>query len=112
MPARDWKLRIEAVGRIQTYTTNYDLNKFAADLKTVDAVVRNLEVIGEAARYIPSEIESKHPEVPWAEMRGLRNVLAHEYFGVNTAILWHTVVQDLPPVIAMLQRILSVEGRS
>lgn len=115
MPDRDWKLRIEdiieAIQRIQSYTAGYELSSFTADLKTVDAVVRNMKVIREAARHIPPEIETKYAFVPWAEMRGMRNILLHEYFGVNVEILWQTVVNDLPPVISTLQRIQSEESQ-
>ena len=72
-------------------------------------MVRNLEVVGEAARHIPPEIESRYSDVPWGEMRGMRNVLVHEYFGVNLTIPWHTVVHNLPPVIKMLEKILASE---
>jgi len=115
MPVRDWKLRVEdileAILKIQRYVSGYDLEKFTADEKTIDAVVRNLEVIGEASRNIPDEVISKYPELPWAEMRGMRNVLVHEYFGVSVQILWYTIQENLPPVIPLLQRMLAEESR-
>ncbi len=111
MPPRNWRLRIEdileAIQKTQRYKSGLSFEEFCSDEQVVDAVVRNLEVIGEAARHIPPEIELRHPDVPWGEMRGMRNVLVHEYFGVNLAILWHTVEQDLPPVIENLEKILA-----
>lgn len=112
MPPRNWRLRIEdileAIHKTQRYISGMSFEEFCSDDQVVDAVVRNLEVIGEAARHIPPEIESRHPDVPWGEMRGMRNVLVHEYFGVNLTILWHTVVHNLPPVIEMLEKILAI----
>jgi uncharacterized protein with HEPN domain len=91
VPPRDWKQRIadilEAVERIQRYTSGMDLDSFSADDRTVDAVVRNITVIGEAARSVPDEVRRAHPEIPWDEMRGIRNVIVHDYFGVSLSIL-------------------------
>ena len=56
------------------------------------------------------EIESRHPDLPWVEMRGMRNILVHEYFGVNLSILWHTIQQNLPPLIGKLDKILASEN--
>jgi uncharacterized protein with HEPN domain len=76
---RKWKFRlrhiIEAIGKIEQYTAEISFEKFAADSKTFDAVIRNLTIIGEAARQVPSEIETAFPQVPWAEMRAVRNIL-------------------------------------
>lgn len=66
------------------------------DEKTVDAVIRNLEVIGEASSHLPIEIQEQYPDVPWSMMKGIRNILAHEYFGVDLEIVWKTVQDDLP----------------
>ncbi len=111
MPPRNWRLRIEdileAIRKTQRYVSGLSFDTFCGDDQVIDAVVRNLEVIGEAARHIPPEIELRYPDVPWGEMRGMRNVLVHEYFGVNLAILWHTVEQNLPPVIEKLEKILA-----
>ena len=69
----------------------------------VDAVVRNLEVIGETARQVDDATIQRLAGVPWREMRDLRNLLVHEYFGVSVPIIWETIVRDLPPVLAALQ---------
>jgi uncharacterized protein with HEPN domain len=69
---------------------------FAADRKTLDAVLYNLAVIGEAANALAAAIGDRHPDLPWAEMKGMRNIVVHEYFGVSPRILWETVTSDLP----------------
>jgi uncharacterized protein with HEPN domain len=107
---RDWKMRIQdmldAIAKIQSYTAGMDYSTFQADEKTVDAVVRNFQIMGEAARYIPADIEARWPQLPWADMRDMRNVVIHEYFGVSRAILWQTIVDNLPPLPAVLQQVL------
>ena len=110
MPHRDWKFRIEdildAVGTIQEYTQGMEYKTFTEDRKTVDAVVRNLIIIGEAAVHVPEEIYLKYPEVPWQDMRGMRNFVVHEYFRAGDAVIWDTVQVDLSPLPAMLKKIL------
>jgi len=99
---REYKLYIsdilEALERIQEYTKSMTFKDFAKSNITIDAVVRNLEVIGEAARKLPSEIKSKSPEVEWRKIVALRNILTHEYFGVNKQIVWDVVQNKLEPV--------------
>jgi uncharacterized protein with HEPN domain len=107
---RKWKFRlrhiIEAIGKIEQYTAEISFEKFAADSKTFDAVIRNLTIIGEAARQVPSEIETAFPQVPWAEMRAVRNILTHEYDRVDARIIWDTICNDLPPLVPMLDQVL------
>lgn len=96
---RDYKVHLEdileAVRKIRTYTAELSLDTFTADSKTFDAVIRNLEIIGEAARGVPDLIRSKHPEVDWKRIAGLRNILIHEYFGVDAEIIWDIVQNKL-----------------
>lgn len=66
------------------------------DEKTVDAVVRNIEIIGEASSHLPDDILERYGDIPWPFIRGIRNVLAHEYFGVDVEVIWKTVKEDLP----------------
>jgi uncharacterized protein with HEPN domain len=110
MPPRDWRLRIvdilSAIAAIQEYTQGMDCATFAADRKTVDAVLRNVAVIGEAASRVSDQIVDANPEVPWRDMRDMRNILVHEYFGVSIEILWDTVQSNLPPLVAPLRLIL------
>ena len=87
---------IEAIEKIERYTNNLDYEEFLEDDKTKDAVLRNLEIIGEAARSIPDDIKTKYSFVNWRAASGMRNKLIHEYFGVNFAIVWETIKHDLP----------------
>jgi uncharacterized protein with HEPN domain len=80
--------------------------QFREDGKTVDAVIRNLEIIGEAAGFIPLEIQEEYPELAWLEMRGMRNIKANEYFGVHLPIVWRAIEQDLDPLADGLDRLL------
>lgn len=113
MPPRDWRLRIddilEAITRIDAYTRGMTQEAFATDSRTIDAVVRNLEIVGEASSHVDDAILRAAPEVPWDKMRGLRNVVAHEYFGVDVGIIWHTARNDLPPLEAPLRRLLATQ---
>jgi uncharacterized protein with HEPN domain len=81
MPPRRWDIRIRdmlaAIEKIYSYTTHYNYQTFEGDSKTIDAVVRNLEIIGEAARHVPDDIIEKYPGIPWREIRDMRNLLAH-----------------------------------
>ena len=110
MPPRDWRLRIDdilaAIANIENYVTGLSFDEFRADQKTVDAVVRNLEVIGEATRYLSMDQKDLVADVPWADIAGMRNILIHEYFGVDLAIIWQSVIEDLPRLRSQLQRVL------
>jgi len=83
-----------------------EFKSFTEDRRTVDAVVRNLIIIGEAAVHVPEDICLKHTEVPWYDMRGMRNFVVHEYFRASDAVIWDTVQVDLPPLKALLKKIL------
>lgn len=90
---------LEAITNIQDYTLGMDLNAFMADRKTRDAVVRNLEVIGEACNYVTKNhvaFAAQHAEVPWGFAYEMRNALSHGYFTIDHAIVWQTIRQDLP----------------
>lgn len=111
MLSRHWKLRLEdileAIAKIQRYTAEMDFGTFETDEKTVDAVVRNLGIIGEAARCVPERVQDRYPGIPWEKMRGIRNVVIHEYFGVDLPVLWQTITDDLPPLVPLLNEILT-----
>jgi uncharacterized protein with HEPN domain len=91
---------------IRQYTKDLDFKSFQSGPKTVDAVVRNLAIIGEAARHVPECITEKRSDIPWQEMRDMRNLLSHEYFGVNVKIMWETIQSDLPPLEHRLKMLL------
>ncbi len=111
MPPRDWKLRIEdildSIEKIARYTDGMALESFMKNDLVIDAVIRNLAVIGEAAGHVPNEICERYTALPWNEMRGMRNVLVHEYFGANLKTIWDTVRYDLPPIVKPLTDLLA-----
>ncbi len=82
--------------RVEEYVSGLDFIKFKQDYKTVDAVIRNFEVIGEASRNLSENAKTKYPQVPWKEMYRLRNRISHEYFGIDYEIIWHIVTDHLP----------------
>jgi uncharacterized protein with HEPN domain len=106
MSPRDWTFRLQdilgAVQKIERYIEGMTYEDFQADSKTVDAVIRQLTIIGEAAGHIPEETTAGAPDVPWRSIRGLRNVVVHEYFGVDMRILWRTVTKNLPALRVQL----------
>lgn len=108
---RDWRFRVRdilaALRAIARYTDGMTMGEFVGDARTMDAVVRNLMTMGESIRWIPEPILEAHPDVPWRTLRGMRNVVVHEYFGVDPAILWETVRGDLPPLEADLEAVLA-----
>jgi uncharacterized protein with HEPN domain len=80
---------LEAIAGIESAISGHDATTFAADRKARDAVLWNLTVLGEAVRGVPSEVQAANPEIPWAKMRGMRNLLVHEYFGIDDQIVWY-----------------------
>jgi uncharacterized protein with HEPN domain len=110
VPPRAWRLRVEdildAIARIQQYVEGLAFEQFQADQKTVDAVVRNLEIISEAVRHLSASQEGLPGETPWVDIAGMRNILIHEYFGVDLKIIWHTIVEDLPKLKVQVQGLL------
>lgn len=114
MPPRDWLFRVQdmldSIENIHRYTTDLDSSSFKANQMVVDAVIRNLTLIGEAAGAVPPEVREEHSEVPWQKMMSMRNALVHEYFGVSLAIVWQTISNDLSPLVPKLRAILDSDG--
>nr|WP_321400354.1 DUF86 domain-containing protein [uncultured Desulfobacter sp.] len=106
---RSWEFRIDdindALSRIFQYVEGLAYTDWLKDQKTIDAVIRNLEIIGEAASKVPQEIQEKYFDIPWYQMKGMRNILIHEYFGVDNEMLWKTIQNDLPKLKTSLQNI-------
>ncbi len=107
MPKRDPDLLLEdmlaAAQKIERYTSGIDQESFRQDEKTIDAVVRNLEVLGEVARQLPGDFLVQHPDVPWHQIAGLRNRIVHEYFGLDLELIWQVVQHDLPQLRIWLE---------
>ncbi|MGC9060976.1 MAG: DUF86 domain-containing protein [Thermoplasmata archaeon] len=97
---------IESIELIESYVENMDFGDFKKDRKTVDAVVRNFEIIGEAARNIPDNIKAKYTDIDWKGMIGLRNRIAHGYFGISITIIWEILKRELPPLKEKMKQIL------
>jgi uncharacterized protein with HEPN domain len=96
MPERDAEILLEdittALRRIERYVAGLERAQFLQDEKTIDAVVRNLEVIGEAVRWLPSEFKERNRGIPWLQIAGLRNRIVHDYFGLDLEIIWQVVI--------------------
>jgi uncharacterized protein with HEPN domain len=109
MSKRDAALLIEdmraAMDKIARYTAGMERAAFLVDEKTIDAVVRNVEIIGEASRQVPDEFKARHPALPWAQMVGLRNRIVHDYAGIDLELIWEIVQHSLPDLRVRLEKL-------
>lgn len=97
---------LESIEKIKEYTKEIKEENFYQDTQTQDAVLRRLEVMGEAVKNIPKDFKNKYPEVPWKKIAGMRDVLIHEYFGVNIKRIWKLAKDDLPGLKDNILKIL------
>ena len=108
---RDYRLYLEdilkAVESIEKYVEGLDARSFESDRKTQDAVVHNLEIIGEAVKRVPDEFRTKHPEIEWKPAAAMRDFLIHDYPEVDVDAVWHTVMDDLPALKAGVTKCLA-----
>ena len=99
---------LEAIDKIKRHIEGLTYETFVKNELVIDAVIRNLEIIGEASRNLPEDVRKKYPEMPWGRMIGLRNIIIHEYFGVDLAIIWEIITKNLPEtkpkIVAMLKK--------
>ncbi|MFB0553244.1 MAG: DUF86 domain-containing protein [Phycisphaerae bacterium] len=102
----------QAIDRIEQYIKNLSFDAFSDDQKSVDAVVRNLEIIGEAASRVPDEFKEKYPEIEWYKVVGLRHRIVHEYFGIDLEIIWQILQKDLPELRQKITPIMSDKDAS
>ncbi len=93
------------------YTENLSFQKFKEDRKTIDAVIRNFEIIGEASSKIPGEFRGKYPEVPWKSLIGLRNILIHDYMGVDFNAVWENIRKELSPLKKQVKAVIATEAK-
>jgi uncharacterized protein with HEPN domain len=114
--SRDYRLFLEDIlecgTRIQSYAANLDFDSFVSNRMAYDAVLRNLEVIGEAAKNVPPEVRARYPQVDWRAMAGLRDVMAHEYYGLENETLWNIVEREVPVLVEQINKILQQESAS
>ncbi len=97
---------IDSINETEEFTREISLKDFKEDKKSINAVIRSLEIMGEAAKKIPDNIRKKHPGIPWKEMAGIRDKLIHEYHGVDLEIIWKVVKEELPPVKPLVLKLL------
>jgi uncharacterized protein with HEPN domain len=96
---------LDAADKIAAFIKGMTESQFLADDKTQFAVVRGLEIIGEAAKKIPDTAKAKYPQVPWREIAGMRDKLVHDYIGVNAQVVWKTATEDVPGIAELLRAI-------
>jgi uncharacterized protein with HEPN domain len=97
---------LEAIVEIESFTEGITFEEFQQDQITVKAVLYNMAIIGEAANSLMPDIEEIYPEIPWIDVRGMRNVVIHEYFQVNLVIIWQTIKEDLAPLASALAQLI------
>jgi len=101
---------LTSIERIAEYLNGFEFINFTQNYLVVDTVCRNFEIIGEAAKNIPKEIQQKYPEMPWRKMYGLRNLISHEYFGIDYEIIWEIATKNLPQNNLLLAKIIEDES--
>ena len=97
---------LNSIKDIEDFVCGMSFEQFAFDRKTTNAVIRSLEVIGEAVKKIPQEVKNKYPDIPWKYMAGMRDKLIHEYHGVDLEIVWKVIKEELPPLEVKFKQIL------
>jgi uncharacterized protein with HEPN domain len=101
----------EAMHRVVAYVQGLTFEEFMNDAKTQDAVIRNLQVMGDAIKKLSSRLREAHPEIPWREIAGMRDKVVHEYFGINYDIVWTVVDQEVPMLLLQIDDIADQESR-
>jgi uncharacterized protein with HEPN domain len=97
---------LESIQRIEKYTEGKTLEEFLDAYEKQDAIIKRLEIIGEAVKNISADVKKKYPEIPWKDMAGMRDILVHEYFGVNMERVWDTAKNDVPKLKEQIANLL------
>lgn len=97
---------VNAIAEVEEFIQGMSYDDFAADRKTINAVIRSLEVLGEATKHIPATVRKKHPDIPWKNMAAMRDVLIHNYMGVDLKTVWKVVKERLPGLKPLVERLL------
>lgn len=103
---------LDSILKIEQFIEEMDFIQFSDDAKTSYAVIRALEIIGEATKEIPDEVKDKYTDLPWKEMSRMRDKLIHAYFGVNLEVVWKTIQQDVPTLKKLIQKVINEEKNS
>lgn len=98
---------LESIELIESYTSDITEKEFEQNTEKQDAIIRRLEIIGEAIKQVPTQWRSEFPNIPWREIAGMRDILIHEYFGVSLGLIWSTAVSDMPKLKETIQQIKS-----
>lgn len=96
---------LDTIADIEIFTENVELEAFQANREKVLAVVKSIEILGEAVKKVPDDIRNQYPDIPWKSIAGMRDVLVHEYWGIDVNIIWATVQEGLPPLKATIAEI-------
>jgi len=116
VPPRTWPERVadivESAERVIEYTREVDYAAFASNRSIRDAVLYNIVIIGEAARYVPAEVQARHADVDWRSLKDMRNWVAHVYHAVSYRRVWRTITDELPSLVSRLRQLLEDEGVS
>ncbi|MFQ6107205.1 MAG: DUF86 domain-containing protein [Thermoplasmata archaeon] len=97
---------LDSMDAIEEFVEGMSFDDFEKDRKTIYAVVRAIEIIGEAAKKVPDSVRTKHPDIPWKDMAGMRDKVIHEYFGVDLEIVWETVSRHIPTIKPLMKAVL------
>ncbi len=98
---------LNAIDKIERYTKNLTFEEFMMDDRTTDAVIRNLEVIGEAVKHLPVDLKENYPDIDWRAIAGLRDILIHAYFGIDEDIIWDVIENKIPVFKKQIKKLIA-----